>query len=165
MKNLAKLLPVFFIIFFFPIYTFSQTEIQKGILLHNQSKFKEAIKHFKKISKKQPKNTDVLYYLGVNYLKLDEPKKARKVLEKAIKINDKDARIYTSLAYSYMKLKDVDEARKHAGKALELSNEIAEAHFVLGVISYSSENYGYSYARAKKTSASPGIRSCLFAQS
>lgn len=151
MKHPISILLTFLMFFVsFSSHTFSQTEIEQGIILHNQGKFEEAIKYFKKISKEQPQNVDVLYYLGFNYLQIDEPKNAKKVLEKALKINDADARIYTYLAYSYIKLKDLPEAQKQANKALELDSEIAEAHYVLGIISYSNESYNYSYARAKK---------------
>lgn len=84
--------------------------------------FRDAVKAYEKITKRDEKNSDAFYFLGLCYEKLGEYDDAVKALKEAVKTSptENDDKYY-ELGFSQMKLAQYDEAVRAFNKALEIN--------------------------------------------
>ena len=132
----------------FAVYT-QQNERAAATQVFQSGDYSKAAELFKKLVKTNDKDAEVWYYLGTAYFHLDKFKDAIKSLQKAVDLEQKNDRYHTNLAYTYLVTRD-DRAYKTAAETLEINPLRAEAHYILGVISYRDESYANAYNRAKR---------------
>lgn len=112
------------------------TPIKKGKMLEpaktdSEKAFENAVKSYKKILAKEPKNDAALYNMGRAYNKLNEDKEAEKSLRQAVKLKPDDTEYQTELGAILIKLAQYDEAVKALKKALELDESNLQAEALL----------------------------------
>ena len=86
----------------------------------------------------------------MSYLGQNNRKEAQKALERAVSLDDKNADLRAGLAFVYLVRNNLSKASTEARASLALSPNIAEAHYVLGVIGFRGEFFYDAYARAEK---------------
>ena len=150
--KISALLLVSFLLIFATQLTAQQTDHDLYAGLYQKGEFDKALIVLKRLSKQGSPDSDVWYYLGLTYLKVEKEKDAVKALEKAAALKRDDPAIRTSLAYAYL-LRNDNKAWDEATAALKLDPNIAEAHYILGVSSLRSASYNVAYERAKKAIA------------
>ncbi len=116
------------------VFTFAQTEREKGIELYKQGKNKEAITVLERASKQKESGSDVANwnYLGLAYLDNGEVKKGRKSLEKAVKISPEDSNVRINLAYAYLLDNKLNNAQDEINKAISLNPQNFAAYYIRG---------------------------------
>lgn len=82
--------------------------------------FENAIKVYKKIVAKNPKDDAAFYNLGRAYNKLDDDKEAQKALQSAVKLQPENGEYQTEYGTILMKLAQYDEAIRALKKAVEI---------------------------------------------
>lgn len=112
------------------------TPIKKGKALEpaktdSEKAFENAVKAYKKILAKEPKNDAAHYNIGRAYNKLNEDKEAEKSLRQAIKLKPEDTEYQTEFGAILIKLAQYDEAVKALKKALELDSSNFQAEALL----------------------------------
>lgn len=101
-----------------------------------QHRSKDAVKWLEKARLADPKNANVLLFLGMDYLDLDKVDKAREVLEIGVEAHPQDPQLHFQLGIAYDRLNRFDEAVKQFERVLYLDPKNAAAMNYLG----------YSYA-------------------
>jgi len=83
--------------------------------------FRDGVKAYEKITRRDEKNSDAFYFLGLCYEKLGEYDDAVKALKEAVKTSPEgnDDKYY-ELAFAHVKLAQYDEAVRALNKALEI---------------------------------------------
>ncbi|MCD9188784.1 MAG: tetratricopeptide repeat protein [Pyrinomonadaceae bacterium] len=112
------------------------TPVKKGKTLEpaktdSEKAFENAVKAYKKILAKDPKNDAAHYNIGRAYNKLNEDKEAEKSLRQAIKLKPEDTEYQTEFGAILIKLAQYDEAVKALKKALELDSSNFQAEALL----------------------------------
>ncbi len=82
--------------------------------------FENAVKLYKKITAKNPKDDAAFYNLGRAYNKLDDDKEAQKALQTAVKLQPDNGEYQTEYGAILMKLAQYDEAVRALKKAVEI---------------------------------------------
>lgn len=82
--------------------------------------FENAIKVYKKIVAKNPKDDAAFYNLGRAYNKLDDDKEAQKALQSAVKLQPENGEYQTEYGTILIKLAQYDEAIRALKKAVEI---------------------------------------------
>lgn len=82
--------------------------------------FENAIKVYKKITAKNPKDDAAFYNLGRAYNKLDDDKEAQKALQTAVKLQPENGEYQTEYGTILIKLAQYDEAVRALKKAVEI---------------------------------------------
>lgn len=93
--------------------------------------FENAVKGYKKILAKNPKDDVSHYNLGRAYNKLNDDKEAEKSLRQAVKLNPEDSVYQTELGAILIKLAQYDEAVSALKKAIELDETNLQAEEML----------------------------------
>ncbi|CAN5662398.1 hypothetical protein BH24ACI2_BH24ACI2_05810 [soil metagenome] len=89
--------------------------------------FENAVKVYKKIVAKNPKDDAAHYNLGLSYNKLDQDKEAEKALRQAVKLKPEDSQYQTDLGAILIKLAHYDEAVSALKKAVKLDESNLQA--------------------------------------
>lgn len=97
----------------------------------SEKAFENAVKAYKKILVKDPKNDAAHFNLGRAYNKLNDDKEAEKSLRQAVKLKPDDTEYQTELGAILIKLAQYDEAVKALKKALELDSSNLQAEELL----------------------------------
>ncbi len=97
----------------------------------SEKAFEKAVKAYKKLLAKNPKDDVALYNLGRAYNKLGEDEDSEKSLREAVKLKSNDTVYQTELGAILIKLAKYDEAVRVFKKALELDPENSEANELL----------------------------------
>lgn len=87
---------------------------------NSETSFENAIKVYKKITAKNPKDDAAFYNLGRAYNKLDEDKEAQKALQTAVKLQPDNGEYQTEYGTILIKLAQYDEAVRALKKAIEI---------------------------------------------
>jgi tetratricopeptide (TPR) repeat protein len=107
----------------------SQFYYGQGIAFYNNDDFKEAIVQFNKAYETQPKNTDILYYIGDAYMKMEDFELAESTFSQIISIDSKDKRAYVQKALALNQLERYGEALEEINKALKIDKNYNMAHY------------------------------------
>ncbi len=93
--------------------------------------FENAVKAYKKILAKNPKDDAAHFNLGRSYNKLNDDKEAEKSLRQAVKLNPEDSQYQTELGAILIKLAQYDEAVAALKKAIKLDESNLQAEDML----------------------------------
>ena len=93
--------------------------------------FENAVKTYKKIVAKNPKDDAAFYNLGRSYNKLDEDQDAGKALEKAVKLVPENGEYQTEYGAILIKLAQYDQAIRALKKAIEIDETNLRAEELL----------------------------------
>lgn len=130
--------------------TTAQQDIRaEAVKTFQTGNYSKAVDLFKKTVKKDDKDAEAWYLLATSYFKLEKNKDALKACQKAVDLEPKNETYHSGLATLLMILRD-NRAYKIASETLEINPNRADAHYVLGVLSYRDENYASAYDRAKR---------------
>ncbi len=97
----------------------------------SEKSFAEAIKAYKKILAKNPKDDVAHFNLGRSYNKLNEDKDAEKSLRQAVKLKPDDTEYQTELGAIMIKFAKYDEAISVLKRALKLDESNSQAQDLL----------------------------------
>jgi TonB family protein len=125
-------------------------EKEQGIELYRKGAFSEAVGALKVAVKKQQRDSDAWYYLGLSLHRAGEIKDARKAFEKAISLRPDFAPSYTAMAYMLLLNNDDKGAVKNAEKALALDPKNYEAFYIAGVVSLKQKQAAESLTKAEE---------------
>ncbi len=114
------------------ITSFSQTNLEKGINLYRQGKFKKASKFLEKAIKKEKSDPEIWNYLGLAYVSQTKLKKARKSFEKAIYFAPYSSTFHVNLAYVYLVTRKLKNAEMLNTKAINLDPKNTDAYIFRG---------------------------------
>lgn len=87
---------------------------------NSQVAFENAVKLYKKITAKNPKDDIAFYNLGRAYNKLDDDREAQKALQTAVKLQPENGEYQTEYGMILIKLAEYDLAIRALKKALEI---------------------------------------------
>lgn len=92
----------------------------------------EAIKWLEKARKADPNNANVLLFLGMNYLELNKPEKAKDVLVRGVAHHPQDAQLHFQLGVTEDRLGHMDDAAIQFKSVLAIDPKNAAAMNYLG---------------------------------
>jgi tetratricopeptide (TPR) repeat protein len=108
--------------------------IETAVGHYDVGDFETAKEYLLKAYSEDSKNIDVLNFLGLTSLHLDEIEKAHEYFKEALKIDSNDALILNNIGYAYSLEEDYDNAKKYYTDALNKKPEYSAAHYNLGVV-------------------------------
>ena len=111
-------------------------------------RYGQIVEDFKRVVALEPNNSDAHYYLGMTYVDLDQPEKAKDILLKTLQFKKQYKGIYLQLGLIAESEADHAKAIDHLEKELEIDPESVRAYQRLGDL-YS--NYSTDFGRAKET--------------
>ncbi len=109
-----------------------QKLIAQALDLTQKGKSKEAIKILEYASKTEPKNVNLLYYLGFIYRSLNDFENAQSYYLKALGLAPNNADIYCALGVVHQQKKEFDFAIQNFEKAIKLNHYLVAAYNSLG---------------------------------
>ncbi len=111
-----------------PTPTPKKGKVQEEVKRDSEKSFEAAVKAFKKVLAKNPKDDVAQFFLGRSLDKLNEDTDALKALREAVKLKPENSEYQTELGKILIKLAQYDEAVRALKKALELdaNNLLAE---------------------------------------
>lgn len=112
-----------------------------GVILKQQGQFKDAIEHFNKAAKLNPKSVSPFINLGNTYIQLENPRKAIEYFIKATKIEPGNGEHYRLLAGAYMRLRENDKAFSVLRQAQSLSPRDPKILLDISSVYYNSKEY------------------------
>jgi tetratricopeptide (TPR) repeat protein len=103
--------------------------LQKAIALQTSGKLEKALRIYKSVLKKHPRNADANHLLGVTYRQLGYPERAIEYIGKAIQFSPDKAPFYANLARAQADLPEssLEEILQNAEKAIRLDSGQVEA--------------------------------------
>lgn len=101
-------------------------EYRSGIEQLNAGNFRQAARHFKRVTRVASRNAQAQYLLGVSYLESGEYKKARKPLERAVKYAPDMILAQRDLAITYIQIDRADSANEIMTQLAELAQACGE---------------------------------------
>lgn len=129
----------------------------------SEKAFEQAVKAYKKIIAKNPKDDVAYYNLGRAYNKLDEDEDAEKALKEAVELNPESTEYQTEYGAILIKLAQYDRAIKALKKALELDPENSEADELLEKAEAGKKRIDFATPKPQQTQqdTSPKVRSTV----
>lgn len=110
---------------------------ERAISLYKQGRYDEAIREFEQVLTDQPDHADSLKYIGLAWLKLQEPARAIAPLQATLDLKRRDGRndieLYLALGQSLLSLNRYDEALPHLETLVRLQPGVSATHYLLGV--------------------------------
>lgn len=97
----------------------------------SEKSFENAVKAYKKILAKNPKDDDAHFNLGRSYNKLNQDPEALKSLQQAVKLQPEDSEYQTELGAILIKLAQYQEAAAALKKAVSLDETNGQAESLL----------------------------------
>ena len=103
--------------------------LQKALALQSSGKLEKALRIYKSVLKKHPRNADATHLLGVTYRQLGYPERAVEYIEKAIQFSPDKAPFYANLARAQADLPEIspEDVLRTAEKAIRLDPGQVEA--------------------------------------
>ncbi|AHC14786.1 tetratricopeptide repeat protein [Salinispira pacifica] len=117
--------------------------MQKGIHLYKEGKFQEALRFFRSIDVEEDQYSQVSYYLGLCYTRLEQYDEALIYLDQVIASSDDFAQAYQSrmvIGYIYAETGRYRLAEFEFQHLLDEGYESARVHAALGYILYEQGN-------------------------
>lgn len=116
------------------------TELKDGIELYNQKNYKEALIFFLGVtSEKDDVITEINYYTGLSYVRLEQYEKAMEFLEQVVTTNSDIAKVYQCrliLAFVYAKTERTKLAEFELSKLIDAGYESVQVFSSMAYISY-----------------------------
>jgi tetratricopeptide (TPR) repeat protein len=109
-------------------------KLKEAVDLATSGRLAEAKSVFEEILLEDPRNSEVLYNLGMCFTDLSQPDKSVTVLKKSIEYNPNHSNSYVALGYTYSKMGDSESAKKYFLYALKLDPDNSYAMRNLGGI-------------------------------
>jgi len=125
-------------------------EKERGIELYRKGDFSEAVETLKVAVKKQQKDSDAWYYLGLSLHRVGEIKDASKAFEKTISLKPDFAPGYTAMAYMQLFSNDYKGAVKNAEKAVALDPKNFESFYIAGTARLRQKQAAEALAKAEE---------------
>ncbi|WP_299873929.1 tetratricopeptide repeat protein [uncultured Cocleimonas sp.] len=119
----------------------SLSTIAKAVSFHKQGKIEKANTAYRKILKKNPKNADVLNYLGMLEFQRGNYDLGIKLTKRCLKVFPKHSAGCNNLANMYMTTYDVDQAEIYYLKSISIDAQAEEPLYNLAVIEKTRKNY------------------------
>src|SRR5262245_56165271 len=146
---------------FFPLIVWSRHSVfaqeasqapekERGIELYRKGNFSEAVEALKEAVKKQQKDSDAWYYLGLSLHRVGEIKDASKAFEKTISLKPDFAPGYTAMAYMQLFSNDYKGAVKNAEKAVALDPKNFESFYIAGTARLRQKQATEALAKAEE---------------
>ena len=114
------------------IYEKLMDKLKEAVKLASSGRLEEAKDAFEEIILETPRNSEVLYNLGMCFTDLNQPEKAVTVLKKSIEYNPNHSNSYVALGYAYSKKGDSESAKAYFYDALKLDPDNSYALRNLG---------------------------------
>lgn len=109
-------------------------QLKMGMRHYKSGRYEEAVPYLEKVANSDPKNSDVLYRLGVAYSNIEgEEKNAIKAMEMLTKLDKKNEKAWLKLGMLCMETGDFKKSGDAFRKALEMDPENFTVHFRLGL--------------------------------
>lgn len=112
--------------------------------------FQEAVKAYKKVVAKNPKDDVAHFNLGRSYNKLNEDKEAEKALRQAVKLKPEDTEYQTELGAILIKFAKYEEAVSVLKKALKLDDTNSQAQDLLDIAEAGKKRVDYGIPKDKQ---------------
>lgn len=127
-----KILLAAIVVSFGSVFVLAQVGRDRGIELFKQGKDWEAIIAFNTALKTNKKDSELLNYLGLANLNLDNYKDARKAFQKAVNLNPQNSTYLTNLAHVYLLTRKVNRSQRELTKAIQLDPNNSNAYYIRG---------------------------------
>lgn len=129
----------------------------KEVKTNSDVSFENAIKVYKKIVAKNPKDDVAFYNLGRAYNKLDDDKEAQKALQTAVKLQPENGEYQTEYGTILIKLAQYDEAVRALKKAVEIDDANMRAAELLEQAEAGKKrvDFGANQIKSKQPSQEP----------
>ena len=119
-----------------------QSFIQKGIQLHDASKFAEAISQFEAAIKIEPKNSTAHYEMANTYLAMEKYNETIDHAEKSLKFQKyKDAEAYTLIGTAYDMLGNPKKAVKAYEDGIKMNPKQYNLYYNLAITQYNQKEF------------------------
>ncbi len=121
---------------------FAQTsELERAIELYRQGSYASSLTILDRLAKTTGKqDASVWNYLGLNYLKIDDMREARKMFENAAKLAPSDSTIQSNYGFVMLSERELTKAREAFTKAIELNSNNSSAYFLRGTMNFWESN-------------------------
>jgi protein O-GlcNAc transferase len=103
--------------------------LKKGLELHRNKKFNEALKIYNKLLDIDKVNSRLLLFIGTLYLDNKNFKEAKNYLKKCIEIDKKNIVAFNNLAITYEAIGNTDKAINLYQKSIKISDKISDTFF------------------------------------
>lgn len=113
-------------------------ERTRGVELYRRGDNEGALKALRAATKQHRDDAEAWHYLGLALIKKQKIKDPQKAFETATALRPQFPAALTALAYAHILLGRLDLAGQFAARALQLEPQNAQAHYLLGVVSYRS---------------------------
>ncbi len=100
----------------------------------NKGNYKEALKGWENLLKKDPNNASANYNMAITYAKLGDKDSAGKYFEQAIKLNPNMAEAHDGYSRVLLEQGKTQEAMQHIDKSLQINPENPSAYMTRGVV-------------------------------
>ena len=124
---------------------------------HLNQNFDKALLAYSKASELQARNAKVCCNLGALYFQMDDFSRAEKTLRDAVEIEPNYARAWDNLAASLGAQDKLDEALVACEHTVGLRAEYPEAHFKLGVIRFSRNEWDSALEEFARAAVLPSL--------
>ena len=102
-----------------------------GALAYLRSDFLEASQKLQAVLKDDPKSLLANYYLGLSWMALNQPERAKAAFFDCVRANEKFVHAYVKLAELALRTKDWNVGSEYAKKILELDARFADGYLLL----------------------------------
>ncbi|MDQ1559073.1 MAG: hypothetical protein QOD32_2133 [Pyrinomonadaceae bacterium] len=123
----------------------------RGVALYKQTKYKEAIKQLRAVTKKSKDDAQAWLYLGMSYLRTDDTKKATEALQTARRLRPTDVMTLNALAVLFARRGEDSEAIGVAAEAVKYGKQNFEAHYLLAALNYRAGRFPQALEGAEAT--------------
>ena len=120
-------------------------EFREAMELYKSSRFEAAIPGLIAVSNADRNHAGSRFFLGICFLKLNQPQRAAEILREAVTLGDSSYREEASfyLAKAYLRLNRLDSAREELGKVIGMRGDLeASAHKLLGELGKTARTGG-----------------------
>jgi tetratricopeptide (TPR) repeat protein len=107
--------------------------IQLAFEHHRSGNLQQAESLYRKILKRQPRNSEILHMLGVLYSDSRNYDAAIQYIKKALRFDPNNSYAYYNLGNTYRNKGELDESIRNFQKAIELNPKFIDAYYNLGI--------------------------------
>ncbi|MDR4507354.1 MAG: tetratricopeptide repeat protein [Candidatus Brocadiaceae bacterium] len=115
--------------------------VDMGVFQHKLEQDLDAIENYKRALELDPKNSYILYNLGVGYLDMGLYEDAEAIFKESLEIEPDYDKAHYNLAFSYHKQGRIDETIKELNTTLEVNPQYSDCYVVFGLISLREKKF------------------------